>query len=477
MSLHYYPARVLLITGAFSALLLASSVGIAVYLNAQQVRTAQVLNENIGSRRAAADLRETLTDLVALHQRGVTDLEPLFERVLKHHLVEIDRLADKRTEKTLARRIVESFETYLSMWHERASNPDGAVRQLVNNTIPACEQLRDFNALEIEKSELDHRETLRWLVWGFVSVGVLGSGAGLLLGYGLARGLRRAVDSLLIRIQVASGMLGQDVTTVEWERNGKRAPDGLEGLARRVEQVVEQLQQRERDVRRAERLAVLGQLAAGVAHEIRNPLTSVQLLVQMARKDPTAGALTDADLALIDEELGRIEGSLRTLLDYARPPKLEQVACDLGSVVEGALHLVRGRAQQQGVELRFAQPPSAIALCADPAQLRQVLLNLLLNALDTMPTGGRIDVALGSMAREFTVTVSDTGPGIAPEMANRLFEPFATSKETGVGLGLVVSKRIVEDHGGTIRGFNRPGGGATFAIRLPTAPADHAVKT
>lgn len=467
MSIHNYPSRLLLATGASSALLLTSSVVVAAYLNSQQVRTADVLNENIGSRRAAADLRETFTDLVALHKRGVTELEPLHDRV-QTHLGEIERLADKSAEKALAERVRDSFGVYLALWRGRAGSPDAAAH-LAAHTIPACDRLRDFNALEIEKSEADHRATLRRLTWGFVAVGVLGSGAGLLLGYGLARGLRRAMDSLLIRIQGASGMLGQDLATVEWQRDGQPAPDGMDGLADRVEQVVRQLQQRERDVRRAERLAAVGQLAAGVAHEIRNPLTSVQLLVQTARRDPTAGALTDDDLALIDDELGRIERSLRTLLDYARPPKLERVTCDLAAVIEGALKLVRGRAGLQNVEVRFAPSAEPVALSADPEQLRQVVVNLLLNALDAMPTGGTLELAAGRDGPDATLAVSDSGAGIAAEVLPRLFEPFATGKETGVGLGLVVSKRIVEDHGGALRGFNRPGGGATFLVRFPAA--------
>src|SRR5213079_2705423 len=111
--------------------------------------------------------------------------------------------------------------------------------------------------------------------------------------------LRRAVDSLLIRIPDAPWMRSRSESTVERRRSGQRGQDGVGGLGRRVEQVVRRLQQREREVLRAERLAAVGQLAAGMAHEVRNPLTSVQLLVQTARKDP-AGALTDDDLALID---------------------------------------------------------------------------------------------------------------------------------------------------------------------------------
>jgi two-component system sensor histidine kinase HydH len=468
MSLHTYPHRLLLATGVSSTLLLASSVGIAAYLNNQQARTADVLNENIGSRRAAADLRETLTDLVARHQSGVTDLESLHERV-QTDLNQIKRLADKSGEKALAQRVAESFDTYLGLWRAR-TGPGGTavVQYLIAHTIPACERLRDFNAVEIEKSEFEHRETLRWLTWGFVAVGVLGSIAGLVLGYGLARGLRQAVDSLLIRIQGASGMLGQELATVEWQHGGQSGPEGLDRLADRVEQVVRQLQQRERDIRRAERLAAVGQLAAGMAHEIRNPLTSVQLLVQTARRDPTAG-LTEDDLAMIDDELGRIEQSLRTLLDYARPPKLERITCDFAAVVEGAIKLTRGRAALQNVEVRFALPTEPVTLNADPAQLRQVFVNLLLNALDVMPTGGILEIAAGRENSEATMTVSDSGPGIAVDVLPRLFEPFTTSKETGVGLGLVVSKRIVEDHGGAVRAFNRPSGGATFLVRLPLA--------
>ena len=469
MSLRNYPRRLVLVTTVTSVLLFASSVAVGIYLNIQQTQTAQVLGENIGSRRAAADLRQILADLEHLHERGATDLAPLHERI-QSHLEEIGRLADKDTEKTLAARVTESFNRYLALWQSRGDRPDGvaeATRHLKTDTIPACDRLREFNSREIETSELTHRETLRWLTWGFAIVGVLGSIAGLVLGYGLARSLRRAVDSLLVRVQGASERLDQQLPTIEWQGNGLPGHDGVEELAHQIEQVVQHLQQRERELRRSERLAAVGQLAAGVAHEIRNPLTSVQLLVQTAQKDPVAGALTADDLSMINDELSRIERSLKTFIDYARPPKLERIACDLVPILESGLKLIRGRAEQQHVQISFTPPVEPLMLDADTGQLRQVAVNLLLNALDAMPGGGTLEVVAKREDSFAQFAINDTGTGIAPEVIPRLFEPFATSKETGLGLGLVISKRIVEDHGGKVRGFNRSEGGATFIVQLP----------
>jgi signal transduction histidine kinase len=231
---------------------------------------------------------------------------------------------------------------------------------------------------------------------------------------------------------------------------------------------VQKLQQREREVRRAERLAAVGQLAAGVAHEIRNPLTSIKLLIQTSRRDPAAGGLSEEDLDLIEQEIQRLEQAVQTFLNYARPPKLERSPCDLTLLVRRTFGLVRGRAESQHVTLQFKEPEHPLVIDADRGQLQQVLVNLALNALDAMPQGGTLDVrVVRKSENEVELTVTDSGTGIAPDVLNQLFEPFVTAKETGLGLGLVVSRRIVEDHGGTITGANRKEGGACFVIRLP----------
>ena len=164
-----------------------------------------------------------------------------------------------------------------------------------------------------------------------------------------------------------------------------------------------------------------------------------------------------------------MERCLRTFLDFARPPKPERRPLDLAGLVERTFALISGRAHKQQVTLQFTPPDTAVMVEADGEQLQQLLVNLTLNALDAMPLGGTLAVELrGPEDGQVELLVSDTGPGIAPEVLPRLFEPFVTTKETGLGLGLVVSRRIAEGHGGSLRACNRPGGGACFVLRLPT---------
>jgi signal transduction histidine kinase len=136
-------------------------------------------------------------------------------------------------------------------------------------------------------------------------------------------------------------------------------------------------------------------------------------------------------------------------------------------VVGSAVDLVRGRAGLQNVQLEVKVPPEPVVAAVDVAQLQGVLVNLLLNALDAMPSGGRVVIDVGRADGAVRLTVRDTGPGIRADDLSRLFEPFASTRDTGTGLGLHVSRRVVRDHGGDIRGANDPAGGAVFTITLP----------
>ena len=231
--------------------------------------------------------------------------------------------------------------------------------------------------------------------------------------------------------------------------------------------------QRERYLQRAEQMMALGQVAAGVAHELRNPLTAVKGLIQVNLRGHAVGTLPAEDLSVIEHEIRRMERTLQNFLDFARPPQPDRRPLNLTDAVGRVFAVVSGRAKKQQVELRLLQPDVPVEMEADQDQIQQLLLNLVLNALDAMPDGGAVEVDLRPPVDGFVeLYVRDTGPGIAPHVLPKIFETFVSSKETGVGLGLPVSRRIAEDHGGNFSVYNLPGGGACFIVRLPALAAD-----
>jgi signal transduction histidine kinase len=230
--------------------------------------------------------------------------------------------------------------------------------------------------------------------------------------------------------------------------------------------------QRERYLQRAEQMMALGQVAAGVAHELRNPLTAVKGLIQVNLRKAKAGGLPSEDLSVIEHEIRRMERTLQTFLDFARPPQPHRQRLNPADVVNRVFAVVKGRAKKQQVNLRLLQPDVSVEVEADGDQLQQLLLNLVLNALDAMPEGGSVEIELrpprdGSVE----IYVRDSGPGIAPHILPKVFETFVSSKETGMGLGLPVSRRIAEENGGGLSAFNLPGSGACFVLRLPALAA------
>lgn len=216
----------------------------------------------------------------------------------------------------------------------------------------------------------------------------------------------------------------------------------------------------------AEKLAVVAQIAAGVAHELRNPLTSVKMLVQSQRESPDVSEQLSEDLMVIEDEVRRMERSIQTFLDFARPREPERCAVDPADVVRRVFSLIEPRAKNQGVSLTLVGPDHPLTVHADWEQLFQVLLNLCGNALDVMPSGGSIIIRFEQTDGMVRLDVEDSGPGIDAELLTKLFQPFVTNKVAGVGLGLVICRRIAAAHGGTLRGRNAANG-ACFTLELP----------
>ena len=227
-------------------------------------------------------------------------------------------------------------------------------------------------------------------------------------------------------------------------------------------------EQRQKQLIRSEQMMATGQVAAGFAHELRNPLTAIKGLIQVNRRELEDRNVPCEDLNIIEHEIRRMERSLQNFLDFARPPIPKRQPLELMPIIERVISLVHGRARKQQVTFEIQQPHAALWVEADQDLIQQLLLNLVLNALDAMPQGGMIQIDVDSESNgQVQIRVCDNGPGIATHILPVIFERFVSSKETGVGLGLPVSRRIAQEHGGDLLVENLPQGGASFTFHLP----------
>lgn len=224
---------------------------------------------------------------------------------------------------------------------------------------------------------------------------------------------------------------------------------------------------RETEALRAQQMTTLAQLATGVAHEIRNPLTSIKMLIQVNRDKFADEGLPTDDLELVEHEIRRMERSVNSLLDYARPEDGQRIVFPIQQVIRKTVQLVNGRCAQQSVQLKIDSDEDPLLIDGDASKIQQLLLNLSLNALDAMPSGGELTIRACRADQQMELAVIDTGEGIRDGMLPKLFSPFSTSKPTGVGLGLSICRRIADSHGGSLIGRNRTCGGAEFILLLP----------
>jgi two-component system, NtrC family, sensor histidine kinase HydH len=220
-------------------------------------------------------------------------------------------------------------------------------------------------------------------------------------------------------------------------------------------------------LRQSERLAALGSMSAGLAHEIRNPLHTMQLLAYAMQKDCPPATTLAADLRVIQSEIGRLTLLVEQFLDFARPKPPKASPQKLQEIMEETLLFVRAEARQHGIRIYKSWPADLPIVWVDGAQIKQVFLNILLNALQATPARGAIEVRLYAGNECITTEIRDQGEGIPAEVKAQLFTPFFTTKPKGVGLGLSISQRIIEGHRGAIRVTSQPGSGTMVRIELP----------
>jgi two-component system NtrC family sensor kinase len=258
-----------------------------------------------------------------------------------------------------------------------------------------------------------------------------------------------------------------------------KTKDEIEDLANVFQYMIDSIKKRDEELKKyaqqtiaeAERLAIIGQLAAGVAHEINNPLTGILLYCDLMLKNLPDDHPYKKNLLRINNEAQRCKTIVKGLLDFARQKKPEIKKSSINELIESTLNLLKTQAIFLNITIKLGLDGHLPQIDIDPSQIQQVLINIIMNGVEAMEGKGELKIESKlSEDKEFVhILVSDTGPGIKPEYHKKIFEPFFTTKEAthGVGLGLSISKRIVEDHNGTIEVNSEPGKGTTFIIKLP----------
>ncbi len=247
----------------------------------------------------------------------------------------------------------------------------------------------------------------------------------------------------------------------------RRRREELQRTAEELKKVYRELQDSLEHIKRADRLSAIGQLSAGLAHEIRNPLGSIEGAANILGDPQTSDDLKREFLGIIRKETRRVNALLTDLLGFARPRKPERRPTDLRALVDSVVALVSHTAEQSGIGIRKLAPPSLPPVEIDPEQMKQVVLNLAINAIQAMPAGGTLEIRIERTGAGVMLSIRDEGQGVPADDLDRIFDPFFTTKEHGTGLGLSVAHQIVTQHGGGIDASRNPDKGMTFRVVLP----------
>jgi signal transduction histidine kinase len=491
--------RLTLFAALIGLLLLAIGVSGGWYVLRLQRANSRLLEVNVSSIRAAEEIEILVRKMQHELDRFVLtqDHEHLRAALRKRTALEdwLDRahpLSGSEQEGAFMLEIRHGLDASFARLQQIIDSPGetGATAPVIHLTdelltgrvLLYARQFLDLNEEELQTSNDQNKVMAERFALALILLGTCGAIAGIVAGYSVANGIRRSIFQLSLPIRDMAGKLDEVVGPIEIsaEPSVVDLETILRAVSDQIESVVEQFHARHREAIRASQLAAVGQLAAGLAHELRNPLMCMKTLVQSTRRRGNAAHLDGRDLEVLDGEIARLQNLLQAFLEFSRPAKPETRDFDVTDLVRQTVAFLSSKAEHRDVTIRCQLPNDSLIIHADPSQFRQVLLNLSLNALDAVKKGGTVwvDARRDEDGRKTTeaeadgpplirVQVADDGCGLPTNDRGRIYEPFFSTKETGLGLGLAISKRIVEAHGGELVSHDREGGGAIFEILMP----------
>ncbi len=399
-----------------------------------------------------------------------------FRQIFKERLNDALHMAESEREREALYQIKAEYVRYITLkdrviaYYQKGQRESGTalhrqVRDIFFTVLEFCENYKDIyeeRILQVKSDSKIHAARLRIIAATAVGTGFL---LAVLLAFVLG-------SQILGPVRRLTAEVGREEDTTAAGDEVKALSHGVRGLIQNVDQTQTELQKSRESLLQAEKMALVGKLAAGMAHSIRNPFTSVKMRLFSLNRSLKLSDTQKEDFDVISEEIRHVDTIVQNFLEFSRPPKLKILPVSPSTVVDQAVELLKHRLKSYEVEVTIERERNLPEIDADPEQLKEVLVNLIVNACEAMEKGGTIVIreqesTAPSIDRLAVIRVSDSGPGIPESIRDKVLQPFFTTKEEGTGLGLSIAARIIAEHKGRMDVESNQGGGATFTISLP----------
>ncbi len=474
--------RINLLLAILLLVALASGTAMIGYTYRMQDLFTKIINDNMAAFEGATSLETALVNQKGYVTYYFMDGNPDWLKELNHYrdifqrqLADAKKLVQDETQRRAVDRIAEDYAEYIKLkdrviqYYQNGERKKGqelhrTVRSVFFEIIDLCEDYKLKHLEQIQRARLEGERVAKWLRLSTVAT---------------------IVTQVLIVIGLGGLLLHQVLLPVYQmlKSTNKNEPPQRSGnvvtalsrnisdLLENVDQAQQELEKSRENLLQAEKMALVGKLAAGMAHSIRNPFTSVKMRLFSLGRSLKLDSMQQEDFDVISQEIRHIDTIVQNFLEFSRPPKLIMQAISPSTIVDNALQLLSHRLDSYRVHVSLMRQEPLPDVMADPEQLKEVLVNLIINACEEMTSGGEIVIdeqvckVIGGC--EASISVSDNGPGVPSLHADKIFQPFYTTKDEGTGLGLSIAARIVGEHGGHLDLVENSACGATFVIRLP----------
>ncbi|MBN1938721.1 MAG: HAMP domain-containing protein [Candidatus Aminicenantes bacterium] len=388
-----------------------------------------------------------------VHTSLIADQPALYQNSLLQGLIDPNEIAAETRDILIEGGAQEVLEVEVPLFAEGSADKWGSVRV-------------GLSLAEMRETVRKTRRALLWIGFGGLLFGLAGS---TLLARQIVRPLRKLVEGT---VRISRGEFTLRIEPQSRDEVGELAAS-FNDMTEKLQAARREAEEAQRRLVQSEKLAQIGRLAASIAHEIRNPLTSVKLNIQKVLEDSSLPELEQEHLFLSQEGIAQIEKFIKEMLNFTRATELQPAPFAVEQIVEESLKMMRDIFREKEIQVEKRLDKSLPEVVVDGDRLRQVLLNLFRNAVEAVETGGRIvvsaDLAEDRAGRRLRLHVSDNGPGIPEKDWENVFEPFFTTKSWGIGLGLANARKLIELHRGTIRVVHKRSPGTAFEIQIPIA--------